>query len=178
MISPLPITSTFVLGLHVPLCRLLVYKSVLGFLGGALAEGLSNWLYVVFLWSTMWFFHVFKHVCPCMIFNGVGEFFVNALLSTTMVLYFYSIFSVPFRFSMPPHCFFFCHHIVIKYFHVLRSIVVVIWTYNINPCYQSRTEEFFALCQVTSVASIFHFLLPNIILFNTTCYHGCIKLEL
>lgn len=71
-----------------------------------------------------------------------------------------SVFNVLFRFSMPPHCF------VIKYFHVFQSIVVVIWTYNINRCYQSRTEDICALCQS-----------PNIYdnLFNTTCHHGCIK---
>ncbi|KAG2274987.1 hypothetical protein Bca52824_057542 [Brassica carinata] len=44
MIRPLLITSKFVLCLHVPLCRLLVYKSGIGFLGGALAKGLSSWL--------------------------------------------------------------------------------------------------------------------------------------
>ncbi|CAN6989034.1 unnamed protein product [Brassica rapa subsp. trilocularis] len=54
MIRTLLITSKFVLCLHVPLCRLLVYKLGIGFLGGALAKGLSSWLCAV-LGSIMWF---------------------------------------------------------------------------------------------------------------------------
>ncbi|KAF3605056.1 hypothetical protein DY000_02045378 [Brassica cretica] len=88
MIRPLLITSSFVLCLHVPLCWLLVYKSGLGFLGGALAMGLSNWLYAILLGSIMYFSSsCFETRAPLTmeIFSGVGEFFRYALPSAAMV---------------------------------------------------------------------------------------------
>ncbi|CDY39617.1 BnaC05g11460D [Brassica napus] len=88
MIRPLLITSSFVFCLHVPLCWLLVYKSGLGFLGGALAMGLSNWLYAILLGSIMYFSSsCFETRAPLTmeIFNGVGEFFSYALPSAAMV---------------------------------------------------------------------------------------------
>ncbi|CAH8382474.1 unnamed protein product [Eruca vesicaria subsp. sativa] len=88
MIRPLLITSTLVFCLHVPLCWLLVYKSGLGFLGGALALGFSNWLYAILLGSIM----LFSSACSetraplsMEIFNGIGEFFRYAFPSAAMV---------------------------------------------------------------------------------------------
>ncbi|KAG2321342.1 hypothetical protein Bca52824_014555 [Brassica carinata] len=87
MIRPLLITSSFVFCLHVPLCWLLVYKSGLGFLGGALAMGLSNWLYAILLGSIMFSSACSETRAPLSmeIFNGVGEFFRYALPSAAMV---------------------------------------------------------------------------------------------
>ncbi|KAH0913151.1 hypothetical protein HID58_036472 [Brassica napus] len=88
MIRPLLITSSFVFCLHVPLCWLLVYKSRLGFLGGALAMGLSNWLYAILLGSIMFFSSACSETrapFSMEIFNGVGEFFRYALPSAAMV---------------------------------------------------------------------------------------------
>ncbi|KAF3498403.1 hypothetical protein DY000_02057635 [Brassica cretica] len=88
MIRPLLITSSFVFCLHVPLCWLLVYKSGLGFLGGALAMGLSNWLYAILLGSIMFFSSACSETRAPLsmeIFNGVGEFFRYALPSAAMV---------------------------------------------------------------------------------------------
>ncbi|KAF8095087.1 hypothetical protein N665_0341s0014 [Sinapis alba] len=88
MIKPLLITSTIVFCLHVPLCWLLVYKSGLGFLGGALAMCLSNWLYAILLGSIMFFSSSCSETRAPLsmeIFNGVGEFFRYALPSAAMV---------------------------------------------------------------------------------------------
>ncbi|CAH2037571.1 unnamed protein product [Thlaspi arvense] len=88
LIRPLLITSCFVFCLHVPLCWLLVYKSGLGFLGGALALGLSNWLYAILLGSIMYFSSACSETRAPLsmeIFNGVGEFFKYALPSAAMV---------------------------------------------------------------------------------------------
>ncbi|KAF2555298.1 hypothetical protein F2Q68_00013448, partial [Brassica cretica] len=60
----------------------------LGFLGGALAMGLSNWLYAILLGSIMYFSSsCFETRAPLTmeIFSGVGEFFRYALPSAAMV---------------------------------------------------------------------------------------------
>ncbi|ESQ35291.1 hypothetical protein EUTSA_v10007529mg [Eutrema salsugineum] len=88
LITPLLITSCFVFCLHLPLCWLLVYKSGLGFLGGALALGFSNWLYAILLGFIMCFSSACsKTRAPLSmeIFNGVGEFFKYAIPSAAMV---------------------------------------------------------------------------------------------
>ncbi|KAL1203571.1 Protein DETOXIFICATION 12 [Cardamine amara subsp. amara] len=88
LITPLLITSCVVLCLHVPLCWLLVYKSGLGNVGGALALSLSNWLYAIILGSFMYY----SSACSATrapltmeIFDGVGQFFKYALPSAAMV---------------------------------------------------------------------------------------------
>ncbi|RID51914.1 hypothetical protein BRARA_H02547 [Brassica rapa] len=88
MISPLLITSTLVFCFHAPVCWLLVYKSGLGFLGGAAAMGLSNWLCAIILGSIMCFSSACSETRAPLsmeMFNGVGEFFRYALPSAAMV---------------------------------------------------------------------------------------------
>ncbi|KAL0754969.1 hypothetical protein Bca101_092637 [Brassica carinata] len=87
-ITPLLITSTLVFCFHAPLCWLLVYKSGLGFLGGAVAMGLSNWLCAIILGCIMCFSSACSETRAPLsmeIFNGVGEFFRYALPSAAMV---------------------------------------------------------------------------------------------
>ncbi|CAN6902322.1 unnamed protein product [Brassica oleracea var. botrytis] len=88
MITPLLITSTLVFCFHAPLCWLLVYKSGLGFLGGAVAMGLSSWLCAIILGCIMCFSSACSETRAPLsmeIFNGVGEFFRYALPSAAMV---------------------------------------------------------------------------------------------
>ncbi|KAL0697767.1 hypothetical protein Bca4012_053889 [Brassica carinata] len=88
MIKPLLVTSCLVFCLHVPLCWLLVYKSGLGFLGGAVAMCLSSWLSAVLLGSVMFFSSACSETrapFSMEIFSGVGEFFRYALPSAAMV---------------------------------------------------------------------------------------------
>ncbi|CAN8305137.1 unnamed protein product [Cochlearia groenlandica] len=88
LITPLLITSCLVFCLHIPLTWLLVYRSGLGNVGGALALSLSLWLNATILGSFM----LFSPACsetrapPSMeMFDGVGEFFKYALPSAAMV---------------------------------------------------------------------------------------------
>ncbi|XP_010496890.1 PREDICTED: protein DETOXIFICATION 12-like [Camelina sativa] len=88
LISPLLITSCVVFCIHVPFCWLLVYKSGLGNLGGALAISLSNWLYVFILLSFMFFSSACSETRAPLsmeIFDGIGEFFKYALPSAAMI---------------------------------------------------------------------------------------------
>jgi MATE family multidrug resistance protein len=88
MITPLLITSCFVFCLHVPLCWLLVYKSGLGNLGGALALSFSNCLYTIILGSLMCFSSACSETRAPLsmeIFDGIGEFFRYALPSAAMI---------------------------------------------------------------------------------------------
>uniref|UniRef100_A0A1J3CA17 Protein DETOXIFICATION n=1 Tax=Noccaea caerulescens TaxID=107243 RepID=A0A1J3CA17_NOCCA len=88
LIKPLFITSCFVITLHVPLCWLFVYKSGLGNVGGALALGLSNWLYAIVLGSVMFFSSACAETRAPLsmeIFQGIGEFFRYALPSAAMI---------------------------------------------------------------------------------------------
>ncbi|XP_010476594.1 PREDICTED: protein DETOXIFICATION 12-like isoform X2 [Camelina sativa] len=88
LITPLLITSCFVLCLHVPLCWLLVYKSGLGNLGGALALSLSNWLNAIFLGSFMYYSSACSETRAPLsmeIFDGIVEFFKYALPSAAML---------------------------------------------------------------------------------------------
>ncbi|CAN8308041.1 unnamed protein product [Cochlearia groenlandica] len=90
LITPLLVTSCFVFFLHIPLSWVLVYKSGLGSVGGALALSLSNWLNAILLGSFM----LFSPACSktraplsMEIFDGVGEFFKYALPSAAMLWY-------------------------------------------------------------------------------------------
>ncbi|WCJ33247.1 MATE efflux family protein [Euphorbia peplus] len=82
------ISSLVSLSLHIPLCWVLVFKSGLGNLGGALAISISNWLNVVFLG----FYMMFSSACAktrvpitLELFQGVGEFFRYAIPSALMI---------------------------------------------------------------------------------------------
>ncbi|KAF2317833.1 hypothetical protein GH714_041148 [Hevea brasiliensis] len=75
---PMLISCCITLCLHVPLCWILVFKSGLKNLGGALAISISHWLNVIFLASYM----KFSSACAktrvpisMELFQGVGEFF-------------------------------------------------------------------------------------------------------
>ncbi|XP_020867014.1 protein DETOXIFICATION 13 isoform X2 [Arabidopsis lyrata subsp. lyrata] len=88
MITPLLITSCIVFCLHVPFCWLLVYKSGLGNLGGALALSLSNCLYTIILGSFMCYSSACSETRAPLsmeIFHGIGEFFKYALPSAAMI---------------------------------------------------------------------------------------------
>ncbi|CAA0206560.1 unnamed protein product [Arabidopsis thaliana] len=88
LITPLLITSCVVFCLHVPLCWLLVYKSGLDHIGGALALSLSYWLYAIFLGSFMYFSSACSETRAPLtmeIFEGVREFIKYALPSAAML---------------------------------------------------------------------------------------------
>ncbi|KFK43772.1 hypothetical protein AALP_AA1G170800 [Arabis alpina] len=88
LLRPLLMTSSFVFCLHIPLSWLLVYKSGLGYIGGALALSLSNWLYAILLGSFMYYSSACSETRAPLsmeIFDGVGEFFRYALPSAAMV---------------------------------------------------------------------------------------------
>ncbi|KAJ9163290.1 hypothetical protein P3X46_022971 [Hevea brasiliensis] len=85
---PMLISCCITLCLHVPLCWILVFKSGLKNLGGALAISISHWLNVIFLASYM----KFSSACAktrvpisMELFQGVGEFFRFALPSAVMI---------------------------------------------------------------------------------------------
>ncbi|WCJ33248.1 MATE efflux family protein [Euphorbia peplus] len=82
------ISSLVSLSLHIPICWVLVFKSGLGNLGGALAISISNWLNAVFLA----FYMMFSSACAktrvpitSELFRGVGEFFRFAIPSALMI---------------------------------------------------------------------------------------------
>ncbi|XP_021896178.1 protein DETOXIFICATION 12-like isoform X1 [Carica papaya] len=88
LIFPLLISAFSSLCLHIPLCWVLVFKSGLANLGGALAISISNWLYAIFLVLYM----VFSPVCAktrapisMEIFGGIKEFFSFAIPSAVMI---------------------------------------------------------------------------------------------
>ncbi|XP_010554171.1 PREDICTED: protein DETOXIFICATION 12-like [Tarenaya hassleriana] len=88
LIRPLLISSFIALCVHVPLCWLLVYKSGLRNLGGAVAFSLSIWVNVIILGSFM----RYSSACSATraklsmeIFHGIGEFFRYAFASAAMV---------------------------------------------------------------------------------------------
>ncbi|KAJ8758521.1 hypothetical protein K2173_000242 [Erythroxylum novogranatense] len=85
---PVLISSCVTLALHIPLCWVLVFKSGLQNLGGALAISISNWLNTIFLGLYM------RYSSTCSktrvpfsmeMFQGVGEFFRFAVPSAVMV---------------------------------------------------------------------------------------------
>ncbi|CAL5338873.1 unnamed protein product [Camellia sinensis] len=88
LIIPMLISSCATLALHIPLCWVLVFKSGLNNLGGALAIDISNWLNVIFLVLYM------KYSSSCEktrvpismdVVRGVGEFFRFAIPSAVMI---------------------------------------------------------------------------------------------
>ncbi|KDP34995.1 hypothetical protein JCGZ_09283 [Jatropha curcas] len=85
---PMLISSSVTLSLHIPLCWILVFKSGLRNVGGALAISISNWLNVIFLAFYM------KYSSSCAktrvpisleLFQGVGQFFRLAIPSAVMI---------------------------------------------------------------------------------------------
>ncbi|EEF30163.1 protein DETOXIFICATION 12 [Ricinus communis] len=86
--KPMLISTSVTLSLHIPLCWVLVFKSGLRNLGGALAISISNWLNAVFLLLYM----KYSSVCAktrvpisMELFQGVGEFFRFAIPSVVMI---------------------------------------------------------------------------------------------
>ncbi|KAL7171063.1 hypothetical protein ACSBR2_035846 [Camellia fascicularis] len=85
---PMLISSCAALAFHIPLCWVLVFKSGLDNLGGALAIDISIWLNVIFLVLYM------KYSSSCEktrvpismeVLRGVGEFFSFAIPSAVMI---------------------------------------------------------------------------------------------
>lgn len=85
---PMLVSSCVTLLLHIPLCWLLVFKSGLRNLGGALAVGISYWLNAIFLILYV------KYSPACAktrvpismeLFQGIGEFFRFAVPSAMMI---------------------------------------------------------------------------------------------
>lgn len=122
LLRPLLMTSSFVFCLHIPLSWLLVYKSGLGYIGGALALSLSNWLYAILLGSFMYYSSACSETRAPLsteIFDGVGEFFRYALPSAAMIWYFH--------FSLCLFSLLNAYHIFVKNsFMVLQPRVVVV----------------------------------------------------
>ncbi|KAI8023967.1 Protein DETOXIFICATION 12 [Camellia lanceoleosa] len=85
---PMLISSCATVVFHIPLCWVLVFKSGLDNLGGALAIGISSWLNVIFLILYMNYSSACaKTRVPVSIelFRGVGEFFSFAVPSAVMI---------------------------------------------------------------------------------------------
>ncbi|WCJ33246.1 MATE efflux family protein [Euphorbia peplus] len=88
LIIPMLLSSCATLLFHIPLCWVLVFKTRLENLGGALAIGISNWLNVIFLVLYM------KYSSACAktrtpismeLFYGIREFFGFAIPSAVMI---------------------------------------------------------------------------------------------
>ncbi|XP_057478920.1 protein DETOXIFICATION 12-like [Actinidia eriantha] len=88
LILPMLISSCVTLALHIPLCWVLVFKTGLDNLGGALAIDISNWFNVIFLVLYM------KYSSSCEktrtpismeVLRGVREFFSFAIPSALMI---------------------------------------------------------------------------------------------
>ncbi|PSR87771.1 Protein DETOXIFICATION like [Actinidia chinensis var. chinensis] len=85
---PMLISSCVTLALHIPLCWVLVFKSGLVNLGGALAIDISIWLNVIFLMLYMnYSSSCEKTRAPISmeVLRGVGEFFSFAIPSAVMI---------------------------------------------------------------------------------------------
>ncbi|CAL8995063.1 unnamed protein product [Prunus brigantina] len=88
LIIPMLISSFATLLFHIPLCWILVFKSGLDNLGGALAISISYWLNVILLGLYMKFSSACsKTRAPISkeIFQGIGEFFRFAVPSAIMI---------------------------------------------------------------------------------------------
>ncbi|XP_047965925.1 protein DETOXIFICATION 12-like [Salvia hispanica] len=88
MISPMILSSCITLCFHAPLCWVLVYKSGMGKVGGAVAMDLSMWLNVSILSLYMKYSpHCTRTRSPFSmeIFGGMGVFFKYAIPSATMI---------------------------------------------------------------------------------------------
>jgi MATE family multidrug resistance protein len=91
LIVPMLISSCATLLFHIPLCWVLVFKSGLDDLGGALAISISYWLNVILLV----FYMEFSSACSKTrvpiskeVFHGIREFFCFAIPSAVMIWYF------------------------------------------------------------------------------------------
>ncbi|KAL5553343.1 hypothetical protein UlMin_040744 [Ulmus minor] len=88
LIIPMCITSCLTLCLHIPLCWVLVFKTGLANLGGALALSISNWVTVIILGLYMKFSPACaKTRAPVSmeLFHGIKEFFSFAIPSAVMI---------------------------------------------------------------------------------------------
>ncbi|KAB2619800.1 MATE efflux family protein 5-like [Pyrus ussuriensis x Pyrus communis] len=88
LITPMLISSCVTLVFHIPLCWLLVFKSGLNNLGGALAISISYWVNVILLALYMKFsVACSKTRVPISmeVFHGIGEFFRFAIPSAIMI---------------------------------------------------------------------------------------------
>ncbi|KAA3482839.1 protein DETOXIFICATION 12-like isoform X1 [Gossypium australe] len=88
LITPMLICSCASLGVHIPLCWALVFKSGLENIGGALAISISNWLNAIFLALYMWYSPTCtKTRAPVTmeLFQGIREFFRFAIPSAVMI---------------------------------------------------------------------------------------------
>ncbi|KAJ0095828.1 hypothetical protein Patl1_15219 [Pistacia atlantica] len=85
---PMFLSSLASLCFHIPLCWVLVFKSGLGNLGGALAISISYWLNAIFLGIYMKFSSACEKTrAPISmdVFRGIGEFFRFAIPSAVMI---------------------------------------------------------------------------------------------
>ncbi|XP_057961020.1 protein DETOXIFICATION 12-like isoform X1 [Malania oleifera] len=88
LITPMVISSCLTLGLHIPLCWVLVFKSGLENLGAAMAINISYWLNVIFLVLYMKYSSASAKTRASVsreVFQGIGEFFHFAIPSAVMI---------------------------------------------------------------------------------------------
>lgn len=92
LILPMLISSCVTLCFHVLACWVLIFKSGLENLGGAVAIGLSTWLNVTILSLYMKYSESCKRTrapISMKVFEGVKEFFVFAVPAAVMIWYSY-----------------------------------------------------------------------------------------
>ncbi|KAJ1377188.1 Multi antimicrobial extrusion protein [Sesbania bispinosa] len=88
LLLPMLLSSCVTLGIHIPLCWALVFKTGLNNVGGALAMSISIWLNVIFLGLYMRYSSACaKTRAPISmeLFHGIGEFFRFAIPSAVMI---------------------------------------------------------------------------------------------
>ncbi|WCJ33245.1 MATE efflux family protein [Euphorbia peplus] len=88
LIMPMLLSSCATLLFHIPLCWVLVFKSGLQKIGGALALSISNWLNVIFLLLYVKYSPACAKTCTPIsmeLFHGIGEFFSFAIPSAVMI---------------------------------------------------------------------------------------------
>ncbi|KAF9625608.1 hypothetical protein IFM89_024381 [Coptis chinensis] len=88
LILPMLLSSSAILCIHTPLCWVLVHKSGLGAVGGALAIGISYWLNVIFLILYIYRSSSCKKTSVPLsrdVIKGIGEFWRLAVPSTIMI---------------------------------------------------------------------------------------------
>ncbi|KAL9241986.1 hypothetical protein vseg_016034 [Gypsophila vaccaria] len=88
LIMPMVISSCTAMCLHIPLCWVLVFKTGLKNLGGAVSMGLSMWANAIFLVLYMKFSsscELTRTPLSMEIFRGIREFFRFAIPSATMI---------------------------------------------------------------------------------------------
>jgi MATE family multidrug resistance protein len=88
LLFPMLLSSCVTLGVHVPLCWALVFKTGLSNIGGAIAMSISIWLNVIFLGLYMRYSSACaKTRAPISmeLFQGIWEFFRFAIPSAVMI---------------------------------------------------------------------------------------------